>query len=162
MIWGLYCGNIFKHAECLINFEVKKFTISSCTTRREKVHWWRPAGLITVPWGEPVFPRVLLRLVCTCLMWKPQQRHSAPWLLPRSQLLGMRRPGSALCYKLQQWSWQRYPTVEGVMGACVCVCVCECQAAGERTLKDLPSEVKKIEVMFVFGALAMSAQLYTL
>lgn len=46
------------------------------------------------------------------------------------------------------------------MGACVCVC--ECQAAGERTLKHLPSVVKKREVMFVFGALAMSAELYTL
>lgn len=45
---------------------------------------------------------------------------------------------------------------------CVRVCVCVCQAAGERTLKYLPSVVKKIEVMFVFGALAMSAELYTL
>lgn len=62
MIWRMYCGNTFKVTEWLINFEVKKFTIISCTVRGEKVHWWRPAGLIMVPQGEPAFPGALSEL----------------------------------------------------------------------------------------------------
>lgn len=36
------------------------------------------------------------------------------------------------------------------------------EGAGESALKDLLSVVKKIAVMFAFGAVAMSAELYSL
>lgn len=103
MIWRTYCGNTFKLTEWLINFEVKKFTIISCARRGEKVHWWRPAGLITVPRGEPAFPGVLSKLAGLCL---PRQEVAArPWSPVRCSLLlllGTRRPGSVFDYELLQ------------------------------------------------------------
>ena len=149
MIWRMYCGNTFQLAEWLVNFEVKK-TIISCTTRGEKVHWWRPAGLIMVLRGEPAFPGVLSKLTGLCL---PHEEAAArPWSpVPCSLLLGTRRSGSVSGATSAAWL-QKGCWGEESGG----------QAAGESALKNLLSILKKIAVMFSFGSLAMTAELYSL
>lgn len=91
----MYCGSTFKLAEWLINLEVKKFTIISCATRGEKVHRWRPAGLVTVLEGDPAIPGVLselagLRLPRAEVAARPRS------LVPCALLLGTWRAGSVL------------------------------------------------------------------
>lgn len=76
MIWRMYCGSTFKLAEWLINLEVKKITIISCATRGEKVHWWRPAGLVTVP--GVILPSLRCcrsSLACVCLAQRLRHGH---------------------------------------------------------------------------------------
>lgn len=151
-IWRMYCGSTFKLAEWLINLEVKKFTIISCATRGEKVHRWRPAGLVTVPGGRSCHPRGAVgarwpafasRGGCGTATIAGAVRSAAGdvegWLC-----VGLEATSAA---QLQKRCWG-----EEKGG----------QAAGESGPKDLLPVVKKIAVMFAFGALAMSAELYSL